>query len=104
MDAWSIVQDHVNSNLLFVGAEFGLFFTVDGGPHWVQLKGGLPTVAGARHGGAEARERSRARHVRPRLLRARRLQRAARGDSGERSAREAELFPLRRVYGFDELT
>ncbi len=44
MDAWSIVQDHVNSNLLFVGAEFGLFFTVDGGQHWVQLKGGLPTI------------------------------------------------------------
>ena len=32
-------------NLLFAGTEFGAFFTVDGGSHWVQLKGGLPTIA-----------------------------------------------------------
>src|SRR5208282_6857411 len=25
--------------------EFGAFFTIDGGQKWVQLKGGLPTVA-----------------------------------------------------------
>ena len=30
-DVWSVIQDHVNGNLLFVGTEFGLFFTVDGG-------------------------------------------------------------------------
>jgi photosystem II stability/assembly factor-like uncharacterized protein len=41
---WAIAEDHVNSNLLFVGTEFGLFFTVDGGQKWVQLKGGLPTI------------------------------------------------------------
>lgn len=40
---WSIVQDHVNGNLLFAGMEFGVWFTVDGGRHWTQLKGGLPT-------------------------------------------------------------
>jgi len=40
--AWAIVQDHVNPNLLFVGTEFGLNFTVDGGQHWVKLKGGMP--------------------------------------------------------------
>jgi photosystem II stability/assembly factor-like uncharacterized protein len=32
-------------NLLFAGTEFGAFFTIDGGQKWVQLKGGLPTVA-----------------------------------------------------------
>jgi photosystem II stability/assembly factor-like uncharacterized protein len=42
--AWSIVQDHVNPNLLFAGLEFGVFFTVDGGTHWVQLRGGIPTT------------------------------------------------------------
>jgi photosystem II stability/assembly factor-like uncharacterized protein len=42
--AWSIVQDHINPNLLFVGTEFGVFTTVDGGRTWVQLKGGLPTT------------------------------------------------------------
>ena len=41
-DVWSIVQDHVNGNLLFAGTEFGLFASVDGGQHWVQLKGGMP--------------------------------------------------------------
>jgi hypothetical protein len=41
---YSILQDHVNGNLLFAGAEFGLFVSVDGGSHWVQMKGGLPTI------------------------------------------------------------
>jgi photosystem II stability/assembly factor-like uncharacterized protein len=40
-----IEQDHRNKDLLFVGTEFGLFFTVDGGRQWVQLKNGLPTIA-----------------------------------------------------------
>ena len=38
-------EDTVNANLLFAGTEFGAFFTVDGGQKWVQLKGGLPTIA-----------------------------------------------------------
>jgi len=41
---WSVVEDHVNPNLLFAGTEFGLFFTVDGGRHWVQLRNGAPTA------------------------------------------------------------
>ncbi|MEO6222897.1 MAG: hypothetical protein ABIP90_06575, partial [Vicinamibacterales bacterium] len=43
-DLWSVIQDHVNPNLLFVGAEFGVFTSVDGGRQWTQLKGGLPTT------------------------------------------------------------
>jgi photosystem II stability/assembly factor-like uncharacterized protein len=42
---WAVAEDHVNPNLLFVGTEFGLFFTIDGGQKWIQLKGGLPTIA-----------------------------------------------------------
>ena len=42
--AWSVVQDHVNGNLLFVGMEFGVWVTVDGGVSWTQLKGGIPTT------------------------------------------------------------
>ncbi len=38
-------EDPVNANLLFAGTEFGAFFTIDGGHHWVRLKGGLPTIA-----------------------------------------------------------
>ncbi len=41
----AIAQDAVNPNLLFVGTEFGLFFSIDGGQKWIQLKGGLPTIA-----------------------------------------------------------
>jgi len=42
---WAIAEDHVNPNLLFTGTEYGLFFSVDGGQKWIQLKGGLPTIA-----------------------------------------------------------
>jgi hypothetical protein len=42
---WRIVQDHVAPNLFFLATEFGIYFTVDGGKYWVQLKGGLPTIS-----------------------------------------------------------
>lgn len=42
---YSIAEDHVNKNLLFIGTEYGVFVTVDGGDKWIQLKGGLPTIA-----------------------------------------------------------
>ncbi|MFD2533072.1 WD40/YVTN/BNR-like repeat-containing protein [Gracilimonas halophila] len=42
---WRIVQDHVDEDLLFAATEFGIFFTVDGGNKWVQLKGGAPTIS-----------------------------------------------------------
>ena len=42
--AWSIVQDDVNPNLLFAGMEFGVYFTSDGGSHWVELAAGIPTA------------------------------------------------------------
>jgi len=42
---YSIAEDHVNADLLFAGTEFGLFFTIDGGSQWLQMKGGLPTIA-----------------------------------------------------------
>jgi photosystem II stability/assembly factor-like uncharacterized protein len=42
---YAIAEDHVNSDLLFAGTEFGVFFTIDGGINWIQLESGLPTVA-----------------------------------------------------------
>jgi photosystem II stability/assembly factor-like uncharacterized protein len=42
---YTIVQDHVNPDLLFVGTEFGIFVTLNGGQSWIQTKGGLPTIA-----------------------------------------------------------
>jgi len=41
-----IKEDTVNPNLLFLGTEFGLWISVDGGQHWAQYKGGnFPAVA-----------------------------------------------------------
>jgi len=41
----SIAQDHVDSDLIFVGTEFGVWFTRNGGRSWTRLSAGLPTVA-----------------------------------------------------------
>ena len=43
--AHTIVEDHVDPELLFVGTEFGLFVTQDGGRTWSQLKNNFPTIA-----------------------------------------------------------
>jgi photosystem II stability/assembly factor-like uncharacterized protein len=42
--AWSVVQDHENPDLLFVGLEFGVWFSADGGGSWTQLRGGIPSI------------------------------------------------------------
>ncbi|MCK7519109.1 MAG: hypothetical protein MZV64_15960 [Ignavibacteriales bacterium] len=34
-----------NLNFLFIGTEYGAFFTMNGGKKWIQLKGNLPTQA-----------------------------------------------------------
>ena len=43
--SWTLMEDHVDPGLLFLGTEFGLFVTRDGGGSWVRLHGGLPTIA-----------------------------------------------------------
>jgi len=42
---WRIVQDHVKKELLFIGTEFGIYFTINGGQKWTKCKGGLPTIS-----------------------------------------------------------
>ncbi len=41
----TIEQDFENPKLLFIGTEFGIFFTINEGDSWVQLKSGIPTIA-----------------------------------------------------------
>jgi len=41
----TIEQDHVNPDLLFVGTEFGVYYSDTGGDDWTQLKGGIPTIS-----------------------------------------------------------
>jgi photosystem II stability/assembly factor-like uncharacterized protein len=42
---YAIAEDHVDPKMIFVGTEFGIFFTSDGGAKWIQLKGGMPPIA-----------------------------------------------------------
>lgn len=42
---WAIAEDHVDPRLLFLGNEFGLFFSIDAGQKWIPLRGGMPTIA-----------------------------------------------------------
>jgi len=51
-----IKEDTVNPNLLFVGTEFGLWISVDGGQHWAQYKGSNFPAAAVRDIAVHARE------------------------------------------------
>jgi photosystem II stability/assembly factor-like uncharacterized protein len=100
--AWSVVQDHVNGQLLFTGMEFGVWFTVDGGARWTQLRGGIPTTQ-ARDLHIQRRESDlvvgtfgRGAFVLDDFS-------ALRGLTEQALTAEAALFPLRDAYLFNEL-
>ena len=40
----TIIQDHKRPELLFAGTEFAIYFTIDNGANWIELKSGLPTI------------------------------------------------------------
>lgn len=42
---WRLVQDHVDKDLLFIGTEFGVYYSKDGGQQWNAFKSGMPTIA-----------------------------------------------------------
>ncbi|WP_051275475.1 VPS10 domain-containing protein [Aestuariibacter salexigens] len=42
--AHTIAEDHVDPDLLFVGTEFGLFVTQNGGKSWAKMTGNFPTI------------------------------------------------------------
>jgi len=100
--AWSIAQDHVNGNLLFAGLEFGVWFSVDGGQNWTQLKGGMPTVQ-ARDLAVQRRETDlvvgtfgRGAYILDDYSALREL-------TPQALTEEARLLPLRDSYLFEEL-
>ncbi|GMV27327.1 MAG: hypothetical protein AMXMBFR58_33580 [Phycisphaerae bacterium] len=41
---YTIVEDHVNPDLLFIGTEFGCYYTLNGGKNWYKVSG-VPTIA-----------------------------------------------------------
>ena len=42
---WRLVQDHVDKNLMFLGTEYGVYVSVNGGNKWVKFSSGLPTIS-----------------------------------------------------------
>ncbi|MEO0897293.1 MAG: glycosyl hydrolase [Bacteroidota bacterium] len=42
---YAIAEDHVKPGLLFVGTEFGLHVSLNGGEKWHKMSAGLPTIA-----------------------------------------------------------
>ncbi|MEN1785108.1 MAG: hypothetical protein AAGF77_08210 [Bacteroidota bacterium] len=42
--ARNIQEDYVNPNLLFLGTEYGLYITLDGGAHWKKFTNNMPPV------------------------------------------------------------
>ncbi len=47
IDGYALVvqQDPVEEKLLFLGTEFGLYFSIDEGRNWIRFKNGVPTVS-----------------------------------------------------------
>jgi hypothetical protein len=39
-----VIDDPKDPSLLYVGTEFGVYFSRDGGARWTRLRGGLPTI------------------------------------------------------------
>ena len=42
---YSIAEDHENQNLLFLGTQFGVYFTINGGEEWIPLNNGMPPAS-----------------------------------------------------------
>lgn len=42
---YSILEDHIDKNLLFVGTQFGVYFSNDGGNEWIKFTAGIPSLS-----------------------------------------------------------
>lgn len=100
--AWSIVQDHVDPDLLFIGMEFGVWFSVDGGRAWTQLRGGIPVIQ-ARDLVVQRRESDLVVGTFGRGAYILDDYSALRAVDGAALALDAQLFPLRDAWLFEEL-
>jgi photosystem II stability/assembly factor-like uncharacterized protein len=98
-DIWAIAQDHINGDLLFAGTEFGLFFTVDGGSRWTQLRGGMPP-AQVRDLDLQRRENDVVMATFGNGFWILDDYSALREVSAKALAEDVQLFPLRHVYQF----
>jgi photosystem II stability/assembly factor-like uncharacterized protein len=99
---WCIVEDFADKNLLFAGTEFCLFFTIDGGQHWTELHGGMPTTA-IRDLEIQRRENDLACATFGRGFFILDDYSALRGLTLEALTQEGAMLPLRRAYLYHEL-
>jgi len=90
----TIVEDHVDPDLLFIGTEFGVWFTQDGGEAWHELSGNMPTIA-VRDLEIQRRENDLVIATFGRGIRIVDDYRALRTPAGELADAEATLFALR---------
>ena len=42
---WRIIQDYIDSDLIFLGTEFGIYFTNNHEKDWVKLENGMPNIS-----------------------------------------------------------
>ncbi len=42
---YTIQEDHVDKNLLFVGTQFGVYFTNNGAEEWIKMTSGIPSLS-----------------------------------------------------------
>ena len=54
--AWVLTEDTVNPNLLFLGTEWGLWISLDGGAQWARFEGGIPKRVAVHDIAVQARE------------------------------------------------
>ncbi len=99
-DVWSVIQDHVNPNLLFAGTEFGVFVSVDAGSNWTNLRGGLPSIQ-VRDMMVQKRETDLAIATFGRGFYILDDYSPLREISNETLSADAWLFPLRHAYSFN---
>ena len=92
--SYAIAQDHIDPNLLFVGTEFGVFVSNNGGTHWKQLKDGVPTIA-VRDIAIQRRENDLVLGTFGRGFYVLDDYSSLRNTSESTLAKEAELFPVR---------
>jgi photosystem II stability/assembly factor-like uncharacterized protein len=99
---WCVLEDYANKDLLFVGTEFGLFFSIDGGQCWTQLRGGMPTIA-VRDLEIQRRENDLVCATFGRGMFILDDYTPLRGLTAETIAQEGAMLPLRKAYLYHEL-
>jgi photosystem II stability/assembly factor-like uncharacterized protein len=96
---WRIEQDHVQPNLLFLGTEFGVFASVDGGKKWFKCSSGLPNIP-VRDLAIQKRENDLVAATFGRGFYVLDDYSALRELSTERLDKESHLFPVRRTWWY----